>query len=225
MRRRRAESYSVYLITNNVNNMCYVGCSSDPERRFREHKGYKDRILGSAMDEFGIDNFSMDILGVFSEVEEGKCFERECIDKYNSLYPFGYNFLRAGGQSGPLSEDTKDKLRRKQTGRKTHTEEHKIELKKIMSGEGNNFYGKKHTEETKLKMRTPVRNKTTGVVYSSSKEAARAYGGTNGGNITSVCSGKGYGNRNARKTAFGCEWEYAGPRSRSPSETWNRNNL
>ena len=51
------------------------------------------------------------------------------------------------------SEETKEKIRHKMTGKKIHSEEWKKELSEKMSGQGNPFYGKKHSEETKEKIR------------------------------------------------------------------------
>ena len=41
-----------------------------------------------------------------------------------------------------------------------HTEETKAYLSEIMSGEGNPFYGKRHTEETRQKMREAAKRRS-----------------------------------------------------------------
>ena len=64
---------------------------------------------------------------------------KELIKKYDSTNPNkGYN-LRFGGKNSSFSEETINKFREIRKG--------------TQSGELNNFYGKKHSEETKRKLR------------------------------------------------------------------------
>ena len=77
--------------------------------------------------------------------EEASEKEKELIIKYDTRNKDkGYN-IREGGSHGHLSEDTKRKLR-EGVGTK-------------YDGEGNPFYGKKHTEEARQKMRESVRKR------------------------------------------------------------------
>ena len=70
----------IYKITNKINNLSYIGQSTQIEQRFREHKkSYnwyreKNKKLYKDILEYGIDNFSFDII---EELPEDKLFERE----------------------------------------------------------------------------------------------------------------------------------------------------
>lgn len=88
----------VYKITNTITNEFYIGCSSNIERRWRDHKTrYKNiadkeynKKLYVAMREYGIDNFSFEILEKVEDI--CKMYEREkfYIDSLNA-HENGYN--------------------------------------------------------------------------------------------------------------------------------------
>lgn len=73
-------------------------------------------------------------------------------DKYKKD-PLCVNLQPGGNQAG-ASDDFREKMRIINTGRKA-SEETRKKLSMMRTGEGNSFYGKKHTEETKAKMRKP----------------------------------------------------------------------
>lgn len=98
----------IYKITNLINNKVYIGQSSDIERRFNEHKhdpfeqnnhGY-NYIFYQAIREYGIDNFSFEILETCS-IKELNEKEKYWIKYYNSYIGWnqsnGYN-MTIGGQ-------------------------------------------------------------------------------------------------------------------------------
>lgn len=91
----------IYIIKNTVNNLCYIGQSTDYLTRFRKHKEeavrnqYKYKsVLYDAMNEFGIDKFYVEV--VEENVEDGDDREKYWIKKYNTLYPNGYNLVTGG---------------------------------------------------------------------------------------------------------------------------------
>ncbi len=87
----------VYLITNLLNNMKYVGQTTRTlEQRFTEH-AKSDSLLGKAIRKYGRENFSIEVLEVCDSPE--MLNERECfwIAKLNCKYPNGYNTM-SGGQ-------------------------------------------------------------------------------------------------------------------------------
>ena len=92
---------NLYLITNKINDKVYVGKTYHSiEERFKQHirESRKDRSVGrdlyDAMRYFGVENFQIQLLGVFEEsILEEK--EMEYIKKYDS-YKNGYNQTLGG---------------------------------------------------------------------------------------------------------------------------------
>lgn len=91
----------IYKITNKINNLSYIGQSTQIEQRFREHKkSYnwyreKNKKLYKDILEYGINNFSFEILEECS-IEELNNKEQYYIKYYNT-YPDQYN-MTPGGQ-------------------------------------------------------------------------------------------------------------------------------
>ena len=57
----------IYKITNQLNNKCYIGQTTDYKRRFQEHKnlGYgveENKLLYYAIKKYGIENFSFEVI-------------------------------------------------------------------------------------------------------------------------------------------------------------------
>lgn len=133
---------NIYKFTNKLNNKTYIGQSRCIERRYIQHVFCKNPVyeLDRAIKLYGIDNFDYSIIETFSsenldEVNEWMDKTEEFyIKKYNSLSPNGYNLL----------------------SNRNHPEFSEITRKRISEackGEKNGFYGKKHTSESREKMR------------------------------------------------------------------------
>lgn len=102
----------LYLITNNVNGMKYVGtCSSKPRRRFLGHvrnalNGIKSSLY-DAIREFGPEAFSVEKLAEFATREEGFEAEKAKIAELGTLVPGGYNMMPGGiGRKGAFRAET-----------------------------------------------------------------------------------------------------------------------
>lgn len=106
----------IYLITNSINQKQYVGQTiRDIQSRITNHKStskkrpYKNIYLYSDVQEYEWDNF------IISEVEKISCDTLEelkqaldrqeiyYINKYNCMYPNGYN-IQSGGINAPVKE-------------------------------------------------------------------------------------------------------------------------
>ena len=93
--------FTVYKITNCINNKCYIGSSIRVEQRWKQHKNdsknqNSERYyypLYCAFRKYGIDNFSFEILkNDFLSLEEMEQYEHEMIIQYNSTNSnCGYN--------------------------------------------------------------------------------------------------------------------------------------
>lgn len=121
----------VYEIRNLVNNRIYVGQTrrKDPQHRWGQHKSQLERgkhpnpALQNAWRKYGADSFRFSVV-----------VETDSADELNSLEISGiecngrtYN-LKTGGQRGSLSEESRDKLRRRFKGIPL-SEEHKAKLR------------------------------------------------------------------------------------------------
>lgn len=97
----------IYKIENTINGKIYIGQTTDPHRREREHfrntPSYRDRkrnkVLYKAMDKYGMENFTFEIIE--KEIENYNERERYWIKYYNCIVPNGYN-MTEGGEEPPV---------------------------------------------------------------------------------------------------------------------------
>lgn len=118
----------------------YIGITSKiPEKRWgiNGYNYHKQTVFYNAIKKYGWDSFKHEILfenlthdeAVEKEVELISLYKSNCSKYYNPMY--GYNQTDGGeGQSGMRL-----------------SEERKTEMSKRMSGKGNHFYGKHHSQE------------------------------------------------------------------------------
>ena len=130
------KQHYIYLITNNVNGMKYIG----------KHYGELDdtylgsgKLLKQDILKYGKDNFTKSILHISNNDLENSEKEKQFIALYNAVSnPLFYN-IHEGGSGGNTiagyTPEEKEALRRK--------------LSEINRGKNNGMYGKHHTEETK----------------------------------------------------------------------------
>ena len=91
--------FSVYKITNTVNNKCYIGSSIQPNKRWRQHinsarnpnSSSYNYPLQRALRKYGLEKFTFEILkDDFHSLEEMENYEHQAIIWYNG-YMNGYN--------------------------------------------------------------------------------------------------------------------------------------
>lgn len=91
--------FTVYKITNKINNKCYIGSSIRTQKRWKEHinasnnpnSPHYNYPLYCAFRKYGIDNFSFKVIkDDFNSVKEMTDYEREMIIFFDS-YENGYN--------------------------------------------------------------------------------------------------------------------------------------
>ena len=173
--------YFIYLTTNNLNGMKYIG---------KRYGWEEDSYLGSGtklledIKKFGKENFSRIILEFNETEDENAARERAIIQLFNAVEsPMFYNIhegghggnTRAGwseeqkrqyseecrtrvtGAGNPrwgvhLTEETKQKIRENRNTDYMRTEGYRKNMSEIKKGEKNGMYSKNHTEESKKKM-------------------------------------------------------------------------
>ena len=139
----------IYSIKNKQNNHRYIGQSiqNDIEKRWKEHKKNMNTsycpYLYAAFRKYGIENFEFRVICI--------CFDDACddlerfyIQKYNTLYPNGYNLDAGGRKNKEIHAETREKIRKALTGKK-HSESRKQKNRE-------SHIGYKHKDSTKKKM-------------------------------------------------------------------------
>lgn len=181
-------AYTVYYLTNKINNKKYVGITSQSVysrwqngKHYERHKKIYDDIL-----KYGWDSFKHEVLFDNLTKEEAEEKERELIEKWD-LINNGYNKQKGG------------KIHK-------HNKETIAKISAFNMGDRNPFYNCRHTEETKRLMRENRPKKKvlcvdTGIIYASTREAQRQTGAYHG-DISKCCKGE-------KKIAGGYKWKYA----------------
>jgi len=160
----------VYLVTNKVNGMKYVGQSLqlDINKRWYSHKKVDKhnvgQILYNAYKKYGIDNFDYKIICICFDEDTDK-YEEEYIKKYNTVHPNGYNLLQ-GGKNRKHNPETLKHLseimkgeNHPQYGTKLSEERKKLHSER-MKGTGNPNFGKKIPREVIEKRIQTIKNNT-----------------------------------------------------------------
>lgn len=137
--------YTVYKITNTLNGRFYIGK--------HQTKNLNDRYMGSgkllkqAIEKYGIDNFTKEILEVYDTEEEMNEAEKKLV----TLSEESYN-LCEGGQGGfnYINRQDIDKFRGKK-----HTDQTKRKISKAMSGKKRD----PHSDQTRRKISNSKKGK------------------------------------------------------------------
>ena len=118
----------IYKIENLINHKVYIGQSVNVKERFHKHRGdlrngkHNSKHLQNAWNKYGEKNFSFEII---EECAKEKLDEREIywIDFYGGfMSPNNYNKRGGGQESHEISEETKEKLRKANLGKKASQE-------------------------------------------------------------------------------------------------------
>lgn len=151
--------WSVYKITNILNNKIYIGQSKNPQARWGCHKANinKNNHLYLSMKKYGINNFTFEIIAQTKQIYNIDKLEVICIAQYNSMdRDFGYNKNSGGNANKIVSQETRLKLSKASKGRQTRLGSIcSDETKKILSekNKGNTYrVGVIVSDETKAKL-------------------------------------------------------------------------
>lgn len=132
--------YIVYLRTNMVNGMQYVGQTQNLKRRnykFNNCKNYySNPYLTEERNKYGFENFKTDVIAEVETREEAWELEMKYIKEFDTKYPNGYNISDGGpGSNGyKATEETRKKLSKKLKGLK-RTDEFKKNLSKKLTND------------------------------------------------------------------------------------------
>lgn len=141
----------LYKITNQVNGKCYIGQTNNLKDRFRHHRmGKTSRILGCAINKYGIIHFKFEILDCVIFREVANELEQFYIKQVNSVVPNGYNLDSGGHENNKHSTETKEKIRNSLRGKYVGRKSSMFGVHKF--GKDSPHYGKPHSEEAKKKI-------------------------------------------------------------------------
>lgn len=172
--------HCVYVIRNTSNGKRYVGYTSCPEERWKEHvrlskKSKPPCHIHRAMSKDSPDVFEFLVIETLETKEDGLLAEIKWISELNSYGDGGYNETRGGDgnahawtleqkksqsarikkmyESFEVSRETREKLSTVWTGR-----QHSKESKFLMAEKAR---GKKHTLESRAKMSEKAKGRTS----------------------------------------------------------------
>lgn len=148
------KEYCVYMHTF-PNGKRYVGitCCYPPNRRWQNGHGYsRQDYLYNAIQKYGWDNITHDVLKKDLTAEEAGTLEQEYIQKYKTYdKEYGYNLTDGGEVGYHLSQEHKDKIGKANSGQNNgmygheYSEAERSILSKV-------WRGRKHSEESRKKM-------------------------------------------------------------------------
>lgn len=170
--------YSLYKITNKLNNKVYIGITNrEPYKRFKEHQRLSSKsFISKAIQADGIENFTFEVL--LTNIDDNKISQLECeyIKKYNSLLPNGYNADLGG----------------------IEYHKHSNYIKQIISKNGKGKNNSKYIANVLMyDMNGNLLN-----IFESAREAARFLGDESKNTAINYCL------NNKQKTAYGYIWKY-----------------
>lgn len=169
-------SFYCYRITNLITEKIYIGKAVDVTKRWSQHKTAAKRqdsndfsILHRAMLKYGFDQFIIEQLSKHETEAEALAQETLFIEQYQSRNrDIGYNITEGGeGSSGYVHTDAAKrrmseikKMAYVGEGNPFYGKTHSIDTRTLISefastrtSENNPFYGKKHSEESLQKIK------------------------------------------------------------------------
>lgn len=170
----------IYIIQNIVNSKIYVGQTKDPAQRWRQHKAMARRPndkraqspLYHSMRKHGLDNFTFEVVAVFTSAEDADAHEINLIAALKTTQSeVGYN-LAPGGLVNRHSAETRDKQRAKRLQAiERNVERYGAKMspdQRIKLREAN--IGKKQSEESKQKKSAATKGIPRGPMTEATKQ-------------------------------------------------------
>lgn len=146
---KKYKQCGIYCYHNIVNGKNYIGQSTNLDRRkkdFKRNRTYSGKIFQNAIKKYGKDKFQYSIL-THCKPEELNYYEQFYISRLKTNdRKYGYNCTSGGDSRYEISEETKEQIRNSWDG------ERRKKQSQLQSGEKNNFFGCKHSIETRKRL-------------------------------------------------------------------------
>lgn len=144
----------IYIIKNKQNGMCYVGQTIQPfNKRLIGHRSKRNKsYFSKSINKYGINCFQIEIINNIPE-EKLDDLETHYIQKYNSLFPNGYNMETGGNKNKHLSEDVRQRISKSEKG-KLVSEETRKKISKINKGRQLSDTTRQKMSETHRRLKT-----------------------------------------------------------------------
>lgn len=153
--------WRIYKYTNIITGQSYIGQTTQSVSKRAGAKGchyHKELPFRKAIYEYGWENFEQSILRLCTSQEEADQYEKCFIEKYNSIYPNGYNMQNGGKEGGKHhnlsknimsalacerhpTKETREKMSESHKGI-YHDEEYKKKMSMLNKGKNNPMYGR-----------------------------------------------------------------------------------
>lgn len=204
----------IYKITNKINNKIYIGKTEDTvEKRFKQHmsESSKDRCkhrpLYKAIKKYGKENFEVSTIEETNNPNERELF---WIEFYNSYY-HGYNATKGGDGKSYVDESSILELHENKKSPREISEILSYDYKTVIKILNKNKV-KPNNHKHRVKNNLKVLNLTTGTVYHSQHDAARALNPSLEGNkLSSLANKISLCCRGLRKSVLKNKFKYIDP--------------
>lgn len=110
---------TIYKITNLINGKQYVGQTTNSVlNRFADHCSEKrNRHISNAIKQYGKENFKVEEIATAFDKESLNNLEIYFVEKFNTMFPNGYNHRAGGNQNGVCSQELKRKISKAKSGK------------------------------------------------------------------------------------------------------------
>lgn len=153
--------WSLYRITNKINNKVYIGQAADVSKRWYDHRkavklNNPTQTIHYALIKYGLDSFEFEVIASCKTQDDANCIETELVKQYDSFIKNGKGYnVTLGGMNAPKTEEWKRKVSEKLMGHEV-TQETRDKVSKGNTGKvrtanfkqnvGDFFRGKGRTE-------------------------------------------------------------------------------
>ena len=217
----------IYKHRNNINGKVYIGQTNNIEKRWQPSKYKKSSLFYRAIQKYGWNNFTHEILSEIEDQNEADNQEIALIEYFDSTNPDkGYNILPGGGintRGMKHSEETKNKISNAHLGKK-HDKQWVLNNKE--SHYRNNSYKsnsgsfkKGHINSDEIKNKINIKRYKRVIQYDLNMNFIKEWNSLkdienelkiSSGDISKVCN-----NTNNRKSAGGFIWRFSNDQRRN----------